>query len=294
MQVPAAFEYERAASVADAIALLTRHGANARVLAGGHSLLPMMKLRLARPDYVIDINDLDELDYIRLRGPVLCVGALTRHRSLLESALVARHFPIVTDAERVIADPLVRNRGTIGGSLCQADPAEDLGAVCAALGATCVVEGAAGRREVFFEDFYQGPYETAVGAGEMLIEIRLPVLANSGSAYQKVVRKSGDWAVVAVGAQVAMFGEVVNEVGLGLAAVGSEGLYAHPARSALQGQVPTPERLAEAGRLAAAGCDPTTDGRGSAEYKRHLVAELTTRALRQAVARARAGRPEGA
>ena len=172
----------------------------------------------------IDINDLFELDYIQMKGPVLCVGALTRHRSLLESALVARNFPIVTDAERVIADPLVRNRGTIGGSLCQADPAEDLGAVCAALGATCIVEGASGRREVFFEDFYRGPYETAVGVGEMLVEIRLPVLADAGSAYQKVVRKSGDWAVVAVGAQVSMFGEVVDEVGLGLAAVGSEGL----------------------------------------------------------------------
>ena len=290
MQVPGAFEYERAGSVANAVALLARYGQHARVLAGGHSLLPMMKLRLARPEYLIDINDLFELDYLRLRGQVLCIGALTRHRSLLESQVVARYFPIVTDAERVIADPIVRNRGTVGGSLCQADPAEDLGAVCAALGATCVIESAAGRREVFFEDFYRGPYETAVGVGELLVEIRLPVLPACGSAYQKVVRKAGDWAVVAVGTQVSLFGDVVSEVGLGLAAVGSEGLYAHPAREVLQGQVPTAERIAEAGRLAAAGCHPSTDARGSAEYKRHLVSELTVRALRLALARARAGR----
>ena len=289
MQVPAAFEYERATSVSDAVTLLARFGENARVIAGGHSLLPMMKLRLARPEFLIDINDLVELDFIQHKAGWLTIGAMTRHRTLLESEVVGRLFPIFHDAERVIADPVVRNRGTIGGALCQADPAEDLGAVCSALGATCVVEGTYGRRDVFIEDFHVGPYETAVGIGEMLVEIRVPVLAHSGSAYQKVERKSGDWAVVAAGVQVSLAGKAIAEVGIGLAAVGSEGINAHEARDVLRGEVPGEEIFAEAGRRAAAGCVPATDGRGSAEYKRHLVGELTVRALRTATARARAG-----
>jgi len=286
IQVPAAFEYERATSVADAIALLSRFGANARVIAGGHSLLPMMKLRLARPEFLIDINDLVELDYIRSKGGSLAIGSMTRHRALLESQVVGKLFPIFHDAERVIADPIVRNRGTIGGSLCQADPAEDLGAVCAALGAICVIEGALGRREVYIEDFYRGPYDTDIGVGEMLVEIRIPALPNSGSAYLKVDRKAGDWAVVAAGAQVSLDGPVLHEVGIGLAAVGSAGAYAHAARAVLRGQEPGPKLFADAGRLAAQGCEPVTDSRGSAEYKRHLVAELTARALTKATARA--------
>ncbi len=286
MQVPAAFEYERATSVDDAISLLTRFGDNARVIAGGHSLLPMMKLRLARPEFLIDINDLEELDYIRTESGSLAIGAMTRHRSLLESELVGKHFPIFHDAERVIADPIVRNRGTIGGSLCQADPSEDLSAVCSALGATCVIQGGDGRREVFIEDFHRGPYETDIGVGEMLVEIRIPILPQSGSAYHKVERKAGDWAVVAVGAQVSMAGSVIADVGIGLTAVGTEGHHAHGARSSLRGKAANEQRFAEAGRLAAEGCHPVTDSRGSAEYKRHLVRELTARTLRQAVDRA--------
>jgi aerobic carbon-monoxide dehydrogenase medium subunit len=293
VQVPAAFEYERATSVADAIGLLARFGEDARVIAGGHSLLPMMKLRLARPEFLIDINDLGELDYIRSKPGELAIGPMTRHRTLLESNVVGQYFPIFHDAERVIADPLVRNRGTIGGSLCQADPAEDLGAVCAALGATCVIEGRDGKREVFIEDFHRGPYETDIGVGEMLVEIRIPIAANSGSAYQKVERKSGDWAVVAIGAQVSLEDGNIAEVGLGLAAVGSVGVYAHAARDAVRGHEPSDELFAEAGRLAAAGCEPATDGRGSAEYKRHLVGELTVRALRIATARAQASNGNG-
>jgi aerobic carbon-monoxide dehydrogenase medium subunit len=286
VQVPAAFEYERATSVDDAIGLLSRFGENARVIAGGHSLLPMMKLRLARPEFLIDINDLAELDYIRMDSGSLAIGAMTRHRSLLESDLVGDHFPIFHDAERVIADPIVRNRGTIGGSLCQADPSEDLSAVCSALGATCVIQGADGRREVFIEDFHRGPYETDIGVGEMLVEIRIPILPQSGSSYHKVERKAGDWAVVAVGAQVSMAGRVIADVGIALTAVGSEGQHAPAARAALRGKAANELRFAEAGRLAAEGCQPVTDSRGSAEYKRHLVSELTARALGQAVDRA--------
>ena len=166
MQVPAPFDYERATSVDHAIGLLERLGDSARIVAGGHSLLPMMKLRLANFEYLIDINDLhSELGYIRTEGNEIRVGAMTRHRELLESDVLVEAFPIFRDAERVIADPVVRNRGTLGGSLCQADPSEDLSAVCTTLDASCVIYGSAGTRVVSMEDFYQGPYETAVGGG---------------------------------------------------------------------------------------------------------------------------------
>jgi len=287
VQVPAPFEYQRARSVDDALALLERYGEEARVVAGGHSLLPMMKLRLARPEYLVDINDLRELDYLRLEGSQLRIGALTRHRSLLESDLVGRLFPIFHDAERVIADPPVRNRGTIGGSLCQADPSEDLSAVCAAVRAQAVIRSGGGTRIVPMSEFYKGPYETEVGPGEMLVEVRIPVLPNSGSAYQKVERKAGDWAVAAAGAAVALdrAGRIA-EAGVGLAAVGAEAVNAHQVEDALRGNEPSEELYAEAGRLASESCNPVTDGRGIAAYKRHLAGELTVRALRQAVARA--------
>src|SRR5919204_3976498 len=174
MQVPAPFDYARASSVDDAIALLERLGPEARLVAGGHSLLPMMKLRLATPEHLVDINPLaPELDYIREQGSEIRIGALTRHRELLESELLARRLPIIRDAEQLIADPPVRNRGTIGGALCQADPSEDLSAVCAALHAQLVIRGKDGERVVDMEEFHRGPYETAVGDGEMLTEVRV-------------------------------------------------------------------------------------------------------------------------
>ena len=168
MQTPAAFEYERATSVEGAIASLQRLGPEARVIAGGHSLLPMMKLRLANPEHLIDINDLTELAYIREEDGEIRIGALTRHVDLLKSELLAERFPLFRDAEKVIADPVVRNRGTIGGSLCQADAAEDLSAVCTAAKAQVVIRGADGERVVGMDDFHVGPYMTAVGDGEML------------------------------------------------------------------------------------------------------------------------------
>ena len=286
MQVPAPFEYRRAASVEDALALLESFGEEARVIAGGHSLLPMMKLRLARPEFLIDINDLSDLDYLRVEGGELRVGALTRHRTLLESDLVGRYFPIVRDAEQVIADPPVRNRGTIGGSLCQADPSEDLSAVCAALGAVAVIRGREGTRAVPMTEFYRGPYETAVGAAEMLVEIRLPILPDAGSAYEKVERKAGDWAVAAAGAALALEDGRIVRAGIGLAAVGGSTVSMARAEESLRGRQPSAEAFAEAGRLAAEDCDPVADGRGTVAYKRHLAGELTVRALRRAAQRA--------
>jgi carbon-monoxide dehydrogenase medium subunit len=285
--VPAPVEYERASSVDEAIRLLERHGPEARLIAGGHSLIPMMKLRLARPEVLIDINDLTDLAFIRRDGDVLAIGAMARHRDLLASPVAREYFPIFADAERVIADPIVRNRGTIGGSVCQADPSEDLSAAFAATKAQFVVRSSSGERVVASDDFHLGPYSTAVGDGEMLTEIRVPIRGNAGSAYEKVERRVGDWAVGAVGAFVVLDGGTVAEAGIGLAAVGAEHFRAPAAEASLVGKAPSEENVAAAAVLAAEGCNPVSDQRGPADYKRHLAQELTARALRRAAARAR-------
>jgi aerobic carbon-monoxide dehydrogenase medium subunit len=286
MQIPAAFEYERATSVENALELLQARGPEARLLAGGHSLLPMMKLRLAAPECLIDIDPLaGELGYVREEGDEVRIGAMTRHRELLESELLAERLAIFTDAERVIADPVVRNRGTIGGALCQADPAEDLSAVCAAVAASLVVRGLDGERVLTMKEFHVGPYETAVGDAEMLVEIRVPLHAGTGSAYQKVERRVGDWAVAASGVAVRLEGGSIAQAGIALTAVGG-GVTSDRAQEALRGQAPSEEAFAAAADLAAEDCSPTTDQRGSEEYKRHLARELTLRALRSATARA--------
>ncbi len=287
MQVPAPFEYERATSVDHAIGLLERLGSEARLVAGGHSLIPMMRLRLANPEYIIDINDLaEELGYIRVEGDHLHIGAMTRHQALLESDLLNEHFPMFRDAEKVIADPVVRNRGTIGGSLCQADPSEDLSAVCSALDAVCVIKGSGGERLVTMHDFHEGPYETAVGDAEILTEVRVPIRPNGSSAYNKVERRAGDWAVVSAGAAVWMDGGTIADGRVGLAAVGPNTTTIEAARDLLRGATPSDELYAQVGAVCAANCDPDTDMRGSAEYKKHLANELTQRSLRTAVARA--------
>jgi carbon-monoxide dehydrogenase medium subunit len=290
MQVPAPFEYTRASSVDEAIGLLDRLGSEARLIAGGHSLLPMMKLRLANLEYVVDINPLhDELGYIRMGTDEVRIGAMTRHRELLESPELAAHYPIFADAEQVIADPVVRNRGTIGGSLCQADPSEDLTAVCTTLDASCVIRGAGGERVVSMEDFFRGPYETAVEQAEILTEIRIPVRPHGSSAYAKVERRAGDWAVTSAGAAVWMDGDVITDARVGLAAVGPNTTGIPAISEALRGREPSEDLYAQAGAIAADSCSPTTDNRGTADYKRHLADELTRRTLRMSVERIRAG-----
>ncbi|HEY7275425.1 MAG TPA: xanthine dehydrogenase family protein subunit M [Trebonia sp.] len=287
MQVPAYVEYEKATSVEHALALLERFGPAARILAGGHSLIPMMKLRLAQPETLIDINALSELSYIRVDSGELRIGALTRHAQLLDSPEAGGHFAILHDAERVIADPVVRNWGTIGGSLCQADPSEDLSAAFAALKGSMIIHGPDGNREVSARAFHTGPYETVVGPAEMLTEIRLPIRPHSGSAYVKVARRAGDWPIGAAGAAVWLAGHRVADVGIGLTAVGAAHFVAAEAEEFLRGRVADEEAFARAGELAAEHCNPTADQRGPAEYKRHLVRELTARMLRLAVSRAR-------
>jgi carbon-monoxide dehydrogenase medium subunit len=286
LQTPAAFGYERATSVEGAIASLQRLGPEARVIAGGHSLLPMMKLRLANPEHLIDINDLAELAYIREQAGEIRIGALTRHVDLLKSVLLAQHFPLFRDAENVIADPVVRNRGTIGGSLCQADAAEDLSAVCSAAKAQVVIRGADGERVVGMEGFHVGPYMTAVGAGEMLTEVRLGIRPGGGSAHEKVERRAGDWAIAATSAAVWMQGGTIADVGIALSAVGLVTIHLTRAEELLRGQAPTEELFAQAGEIASADSSPTADGRGPVDYKRHLAGVLTKRALRRATARA--------
>ena len=284
MQTPAPFTYERATSIDGAITALQR--SEARIIAGGHSLLPMMKLRLANPEHLIDINDLTDLAYIREEGGEVRIGALTRHVDLLASELLAERFPVFRDAENVIADPVVRNRGTIGGSLCQADAAEDLSAVCTALKAQVVIRDSDGQRVVSMEDFHVGPYMTAVGTGQMLTEIRLSLRAGAGSAHEKVERRAGDWAIAAASAAVWLEGGRITDAGIGLSAVGLTTIHLTRAEELLRGEAPSEELFAKAGEIASEDCSPMADGRGPVDYKRHLAGVLTARALRRATARA--------
>jgi aerobic carbon-monoxide dehydrogenase medium subunit len=290
MQVPAQFEYQRATSVEHAIALLNRHGPESRVVAGGHSLIPMMKLRLAQPEMLIDINDLAELAELHFQDGILRLGALLRHADVLASPEVGLLCPMLHDAERVIADPVVRNRGTVGGSVCQADPSEDLSGAFCALRAVAVIRGCpnggeAYTRTVPMREFFTGPYQTVVADAELLVELQVPIFPDAGSAYVKVDRRSGDWAVAAAAAVVRLDGDTVTDVGIGLTAVGARNFVAQEAEEYLRGRAASAEHFAEAGRIAAEHCSPADDQRGPADYKRHLAGELTCRALERAAGR---------
>jgi aerobic carbon-monoxide dehydrogenase medium subunit len=287
MQVPAHVEYERATSVEHALSLLSRP--ETRVVAGGHSLIPMMKLRLAQPELLVDINGLAELAFIALDGDQLRIGALARHADLLSSAVAGKCFPIFHDAERVVADPIVRLWGTIGGSLCQADPSEDLSAAFAAARATVVIRGQDAERTIPVRDFHLGPYETVIGRGELLAEVRVPVRPGTGSAYEKVSRRVGDWSVAAAGTVLELGdGGRVADAGIGLTAVGAEHFVAAEAEQFLRGRPADEDTFKQAAAIAAEHCQPTADQRGPEDFKRHLVAELTARALRRAAERAAA------
>ena len=286
MQTPAPFQYERATTIDGAIASLVEHDGDARIIAGGHSLLPMMKLRLAQPEHLIDINDLAELSYIREFADEVRIGALTRHVELLRSEVLARHLPLFADAEMVIADPVVRNRGTIGGSLCQADAAEDLSAVCSAVKAQVVIRGPEGERVVGMDQFHLGPFMTAVGDTELVTEVRIPLRPGGGSAHEKVERRAGDWAIAASSAAVWIDGGTIADAGIALSAVGPTTVEVDRAVELLRGKTLSDELFDQAGQIAAEDCSPSADGRGPVDYKRHLAGVLTTRALRRATSRA--------
>jgi carbon-monoxide dehydrogenase medium subunit len=289
--IPAPFEYHRPASLPDAIALLGRLGGDAKVLAGGQSLIPLMKLRLASPPHVVDLNRIPGLASIAEKDGALVIGALVRESELEASDLVRKRFPILADACRVIADPLVRNLATVGGNLAHGDPANDHPAVMLALGAEVVAVGPGGSRRIAITELFTGPLETALRPGEILTEIRIPLPPpRSGGAYLKLERKVGDFATAAVGVQLALAGgDACAQVGIGLTNVGPTPIKATRAEALLRGHRLDDAKIREAARAAAAESDPAADLRGSVEYKRDLVRVLTARALHRALERAGAG-----
>lgn len=289
--IPDRFEYFAPKTIPEAVGLLQRYGEEAKVLAGGHSLIPLMKLRLAAPRYLVDINRISELVYIKEADGFLRIGALTRHADLETSDLIRSRYPLLADTARVIADPLVRNIGTVGGSLAHADPAGDWGAAMLAVGAQVVAAGLRGARTVPIHEFFVDTFSTVLKPDEILTEIRVPQPpARSGGAYLKLERKVGDFAIAAVGTHLVLDGKGVCEhVGIGLCNVGTTSLRARRAEDALRGKKADEATIARTAQLAAEECDPASDLRGPAEYKRDVVRVLTTRALRLAVQRAKGG-----
>jgi carbon-monoxide dehydrogenase medium subunit len=289
--IPDRFEYFAPKTVPEAVGLLQRLGAEAKVLAGGHSLIPLMKLRLAAPRYVVDLNRIAGLAYIKEADGVLRIGALTRHADLETSDLVRRRYPLLADTARVIADPIVRNWGTVGGALAHADPAGDWGAAMLAAGAQVVVAGPQSERVIPIDDFLVDTFTTALRPDEIATEIRVPQpAARSGGAYLKLERKVGDFAIAAVGVSLALDeAERVGGVGIGLCNVGPISRRAERAEEALRGKPADDATIARAAAAAAEEADPATDLRGPAEYKRDVVRVLTGRALRLARERAKGG-----
>ena len=286
--IPAAFEYSSPKSLSEAISLLEKHGAEAKILAGGMSLIPLMKLRMAAPKHLIDLNGIEGLSYIRESDGHLTIGALTRESELDESALIRQKYPIIHDTASVIGDPLVRNMATVGGNLAHADPANDHPATMLALSSEVVATGPKGKRTIPLSDFFTGIFTTVLKADEILTEIRIPIPpARSGGAYLKVERKVGDFATAAVAAQVTLDGDRFQRVGIGLTNVGPMPIRAKRAEKALQGKAVGEAAILEAARIAAEEAEPVDDLRGSADYKRSLIRVLTGRALRLAIARAK-------
>ncbi len=279
--IPATFDYEVAESPEHAIALLGERE-DAKLLAGGHSLLPAMKLRLARPSLLVDVGRLGELSYVRDAGEQVAIGALTRHRDVRDAALLREHCPIVSYTAGQVGDPQVRHRGTIGGSLAHGDPASDLPAVILALDAEIVVRGSGGERTVAARDFFAGVFQTALGAAEMLVEIRVPKLGEStGWSYTKMSRRAQDWATVAVAAIVERSNGSIGKASIGLTNMGATPLRAAAAEAAIAGGA----TFSEAAALAAEGTEPPSDHSASADFRRHLAQVLTGRALEEALAR---------
>ena len=288
--IPGAFDYHSPTTLAEAIALLDRHGDDAKVLAGGQSLIPAMRFRLAAPETLIDLGRLADLDYVREEGGRLLIGALTRESALETSELVQTRYPLLADATAAIADPLVRNLATVGGNIAHADPANDHPAVMLAYGAEVAARGPGGERTIAIDDFFTDLFETSLAENEILTEIRIPSpAAGESGAYLKVERKVGDYAVSAVAVQLRMKGDRVGKVRIGLTNVNPTPMRARGAEAELLGKIPGEDVLEAAGRAAAAECEPSPDLRGSVEYKRDLTRVLLKRAVRKAVERATGG-----
>ena len=290
--IPPSFEYLAPKTIPDAIALLQKHGDEAKILAGGHSLIPAMRLRLAEPEYLIDISGIGGLDYIQEETGQLRIGAMTCEAALEESEIVQRKFPLLLDTAKMIADPSVRNMATVGGNLAHGDPANDHPATMLALRASVIVEGPNGTREIKIDNFFPDFFTTALSEDEILTEIRIPTPPSaSGGAYLKIERKVGDYAAAAVACQLNIDSSgLIENIGLGLTNVGSTPIRASSAEELLKEKKPDENMLAEAGRLAAADSEPMEDLRGSAEYKIALVNELTQRAIKLSLQRAEGSR----
>jgi len=288
--IPPAFDYAVPKTLNEAVALLGQNP-EAKILAGGHSLIPMMKFRLASPALLVDLNRLDGLAYLREEGGWLKIGAMTREADLDRSDLIHKKYPLLADTAKMIADPVVRNMATVGGNLAHADPANDHPATMLAYGAQVVATGPKGERVIPIDQFFKGPFETALARDEILTEIRIPApKARSGGAYLKVERKVGDFATAAVAAQVTLGANGNCEsVGIGLTNVGLTPIMAAKAEEALRGKKPDDANIRAAAQLAADAAQPSGDQRGSEEYKRSLVKTLAVRALRKAVERAKGG-----
>lgn len=271
--IPAAFDYVRAGSAAEAISLIGQHGDEAKFLAGGHSLLPLMKLRLASPSVLVDIGRVSDLNYIRDAGDHIAIGALTRHMDVETSAVLKEHVPLLAHAAGYVGDPQVRHRGTLGGTIAHADPASDLPATTLALGATYVVQGPNGTREIAATDFYQGFLESALEPDEMLTEIRVPKMGGAGWSFQKFNRRAQDWAIVGVAAWRGN-----GSSGVALVNMGSTPILAGSVSAALAGGA----SVADAAQLAAADAEPQADLNASTEYRTHLAKVLVRRALEEA------------
>ena len=286
--IPPSFEYFRPKTISEAVTLLQQHGDEAKILSGGQSLIPMMKLRLARPGFLIDINRITGLSYIKEDGGFLKIGGLTREAELEASPLIQSKYAIIHDTASVIADPQVRNLATVGGNLAHGDPANDHGATMLALGAQIVATGAKGQRIIRIEDFFVSIFETALKHDEILTEIQIPIPpARSGGAYFKLERKVGDFATVAVAAQIALdAGGACQKAGIGMTNVGATPLKAKKAEDFLRGKKLDEAGINQAAQLAADESQPSPDLRGPVEYKKGLVKELTKRALASALKRA--------
>jgi len=286
--IPASFEYFSPKTLAEAIALLQQHGSDAKILAGGQSLIPLMKLRMASPKRLIDLNRVNGLSYIKESDGFLTIGALTRESEIDGSELIHKKYPILADTAAVIGDPLVRNMATVGGNLAHADPANDHPATMLALGTEVVATGPKGARKIPIGEFFTDLFTTSLKPDEILTEIRIPIPpARSGGAYLKVERKVGDFAAAAVAVQITLDGNNVKKVGIGLTNVGPTPIKASRAEKALQGKPAEQKNIEEAARIASEEAQPVDDLRGSADYKRSLVRVLTARALQKAIARAK-------
>ena len=284
--IPPAFEYHAPHSVGEAIGLLGSLGSDAKLLAGGHSLLPMMKLRFAQPGHLIDLNRIAELRGICEDGGTVCIGAMTVENDLIASPVLQARVPLLCEAVKLIADPQVRNRGTIGGDIAHGDPANDHPALSLALDATFVLQGPNGKRSVKADDFYLGTYMTALADDEILTEIRVPAFApKTGYAYTKLKRKTGDWATAGAAVVMRLDGGVVSHVRIGLTNVAPTALRATTAEDALKGKPLSDATIAAAAQAAMAACDPAEDLRGSVDYKRAMAGQMLQRAIRQAAAR---------